>query len=131
MSTLLSKSSPPSDSIDGARSTLTGESSTAAPATTFPSITFSVPPPSRVCCFGRGKNGSLCVLRQSIRLEVISELKGPKEHASVSSNGTGVASLSSKSGIEVSEDEISRLSSLWMPFDFVLPRLGVPFRDGD
>ncbi|KAK2368859.1 cleavage and polyadenylation specificity factor [Trifolium repens] len=34
-------------------------------------------------------------------------------------------------GIEVSEDEISRLSSLWMPFDFVLPRLGVPFRDGD
>ncbi|WJX19100.1 hypothetical protein P8452_08830 [Trifolium repens] len=62
------------DSIDGARSTLTGESSTAAPATTFPSITFSVPPPSRVCCSGRGKNGSLCVLRQSIRLEVIFEV---------------------------------------------------------
>ncbi|WJX61120.1 hypothetical protein P8452_46247 [Trifolium repens] len=62
-----------SDSIDGARSTLTGESSTAAPATTSPSIIFSVPPPSRVCCSGRGKNGSLCVLRQSIRLEVIFE----------------------------------------------------------
>jgi len=28
----------------------------------------------QVCCSGHGKNGSLCVLRQSIRPEVITEV---------------------------------------------------------